>query len=93
MKATVITSYDDPEPLQLQEVGDPEPKDDEVLIKVEAAGINRADTLQKRGQFHPPRGPIPIPGVEASGIVLAVGKDVSRWKVGDQVLSINYCNC
>ena len=90
MKAIVITSYEDPEPLQLQEVGHPEPKDDEVLIKVEATALNRADTLQKKGQYPPPRGPIPIPGLEASGTVLAIGKDVSRWKVGDQVLSMSF---
>ncbi|PON70978.1 Quinone oxidoreductase PIG [Parasponia andersonii] len=90
MKAIVITAYDDPEPLQLQDVPDPVPKDHEVLIKITASALNRADTLQKRGLHHPPRGSIPIPGVEASGIVETVGKDVSRWKVGDQVCCLVY---
>ncbi|XP_062087331.1 uncharacterized protein LOC133794151 [Humulus lupulus] len=85
MKAIVITKPGDPEPLQLQEVPEPKLKDDEVLIKVEATALNRSDTLQKKGKYPPPRGPILIPGLEASGIIEAVGKDVSRWKVGDQV--------
>lgn len=86
MKAIVITAHGGPEVLQLQEVAEPEVRDGEVLVKVVAAALNRADTVQRKGQYPPPRGPIPIPGLEVSGTIEAVGKDVSRWKVGDQVL-------
>ncbi len=85
MKAIVISSPGGPEVLQLQEVEDPELKDDEVLIKVEASALNRADTVQRRGAYPPPKGASPYLGVECSGTILAVGKTVSRWKIGDQV--------
>ncbi|KAL6333433.1 hypothetical protein AAG906_028618 [Vitis piasezkii] len=74
MKAVVITTPGDPQVLQVQEVENPEIGDDEVLIRVEAAAINQADT--------------PYPGLECSGIIEAVGKAVVRWKVGDQVCAL-----
>lgn len=86
MKAIVITNPGGPEVLQLQDVEDPELKDDEVLIKVEATALNRADTIQRKGLYPPPKGASPYLGLECSGIIEAVGKNVSRWKVGDQVL-------
>ncbi|GMH05403.1 hypothetical protein Nepgr_007243 [Nepenthes gracilis] len=88
MKAVVITTTGGPEVLQLQEVEDPQVKDDEVLIKIEAAAINRADTLQRMGLHPPPKGTPPYPGLECSGIVEQVGKNVTRWKVGDQVCAL-----
>ncbi|XP_039008724.1 quinone oxidoreductase PIG3-like, partial [Hibiscus syriacus] len=51
------------------------------LIKVEATALNRADTLQRKGSYPPPKGASPYPGLECSGTVLAVGNNVSRWKV------------
>ncbi|KAM7263779.1 hypothetical protein ACFE04_001462 [Oxalis oulophora] len=89
MKAVVITSYGGPEVLKLQEVDDPVIiKDDEVLIKVEATAVNRADTSQRKGQYPPPKGASPLLGLECSGFILDVGKNVSRWKVGDQVCAL-----
>lgn len=85
MKAIVITTPGGPEVLQLQEVEDPHINDDEVLIKVQATALNRADTLQRKGAYPPPKGASPYPGLECAGTVEAVGKNVSRWKVGDQV--------
>lgn len=85
MKAIVITSAGGPEVLQLQEVEDLLIKDDEVLIKVEATALNRADTLQRKGSYPPPKGASHYPGLECSGTIEAVGKNVSRWKIGDQV--------
>ncbi|KAE8700500.1 Beta-galactosidase 8 [Hibiscus syriacus] len=85
MKVVVITTARGPEVLQLQQVEDPELKEDEVLIKVEVTALNRADTLQRKGAHHPPKGARPYPGLECSGTVQAVGKNVSRWRVGDQV--------
>ena len=86
MKAIVISTPGGPEVLQLQDVEDPELKDDEVLIKVAATALNRADTLQRKGQYPPPKGASPYLGLECSGTIEAIGKDVSCWKVGDQVL-------
>ncbi|KAH9607751.1 hypothetical protein KSS87_017099 [Heliosperma pusillum] len=72
MKAVVITSPGGPEVLQIQEVEEPEIKDDQVLIKVEATALNRADTLQRKGSYPPPPGSPPYPGLECSGIILKV---------------------
>ncbi|XP_048229975.1 quinone oxidoreductase PIG3 isoform X2 [Ricinus communis] len=88
MKAVVITTLGGPEVLQLQEVEDPQIKDDEVLIKVHATAVNRADTLQRLGKHPPPKGASPYPGLECSGTIEAVGKLVSRWKVGDEVCAL-----
>lgn len=85
MKAIVITKPGGPEVLQLQEVDDPIVKEDEVLIKVEATALNRADTLQRKGLYPPPKDASPYPGLECSGTVVSVGQRVSRWKIGDQV--------
>lgn len=73
--------------LHLLEVEDPEIQDDEVLIKVAAAALNRADTFRRKGlHTPPPAGSSPYLGIECSGTILAVGKKVSRWKIGDQVV-------
>ncbi|MBA0623331.1 hypothetical protein Godav_008802 [Gossypium davidsonii] len=88
MKAIVITTGGGPEVLQLQQVEDPELKDDEVLIKVEATALNRADTLQRKGSYPPPKGASPYPGLECSGTIQAVGKNVLGWRVGDQVCAL-----
>ncbi|KAL2932121.1 Quinone oxidoreductase PIG3 [Bienertia sinuspersici] len=88
MKAVVITTAGGPEVLQLQEVEDPEIKEEEVLIKVEATALNRADTIQRKGSYPPPKGASPYPGLECSGTILQVGNNVTRWKVGDQVCAL-----
>ncbi|TXG47308.1 hypothetical protein EZV62_026602 [Acer yangbiense] len=88
MKAIVITTPGGPEVLRLQEVEDPQIKDDEVLIKVEATALNRTDTLQRKGSYPLPKGASPHPGLECSGTVVSVGERVSRWKVGDQVCAL-----
>lgn len=84
----MTTSPGGPEELQVQEVADPELGDHEVLIKVEATALNRADTLQRRGMYPPPKGASEYPGLECSGTIVAVGERVSRWKVGDQVCAL-----
>ncbi|XP_014518545.1 quinone oxidoreductase PIG3 [Vigna radiata var. radiata] len=88
MKAIVITSPGGPEVLQLQEVEDPQLRDDEVLIGVHATALNRADTLQRKGFHPPPKGASPYLGLECSGTVLSIGKNVSKWKIGDQVCAL-----
>jgi len=81
----VITTPGDADVLQIQDVDDPQLNDDEVLIKVSAAGLNRSDISQRLGQYPPPKGAQPYPGVECSGVIEAVGKDVQKWEVGDEV--------
>lgn len=67
---------------------DPEPAPSEVLIRVAAAGINRADLLQRKGHYPPPAGASDILGMECSGVIAAVGADVTRWSVGDEVCAL-----
>lgn len=74
--------------LSWQEVPDVAPKDDEVLIKVASAGINRADLLQAAGKYPPPPGASEILGLEVSGTVAAVGGHVSEWAVGQVVCAL-----
>ena len=64
------------------------PAADEVLIKIAAAGVNRADILQRQGRYPPPPGSSDIIGMEVAGEVAAVGKDVRRWKIGDKICAL-----
>lgn len=88
MKAVVITTPGGPEVLQLQEVDDPQIGDNEVLIKVTATALNRADMMQRKGRYPPPPGASPYLGLECSGTVHAVGPTVTRWKIGDRVCAL-----
>ncbi|XP_051191865.1 uncharacterized protein [Lolium perenne] len=90
MKAVVISSPGGPEALEVREVEDlPAPGDGEVLVKVAAAGVNRADTVQRQGKYPPPPGASLYPGLECSGTILALGPNVpSRWAVGHQVCAL-----
>ncbi|CAN0852812.1 Quinone oxidoreductase PIG3 [Linum grandiflorum] len=88
MKAVVISSPGGPEVLQLRQVDDPTIQDDEVLIKVAATAVNRADTIQRQGKYPPPKGSSEHLGLECSGTIVAVGRLVSMWKPGDQVCAL-----
>ncbi|XP_061363045.1 uncharacterized protein LOC133306700 isoform X1 [Gastrolobium bilobum] len=88
MKAVVITSTGEPEVLQVKDVTDPVIKDDEVLIRVAAAALNRADTFHRKGLYELPSGDTPYLGMECSGTIQALGKNVTRWKIGDQVCAL-----
>ncbi|KAJ7562215.1 hypothetical protein O6H91_03G059200 [Diphasiastrum complanatum] len=88
MKAIVIREPGGPEVLELREVADPEVHDGEVLIKIAAAGVNRADTSQRKGQYPPPPGAPVYLGLECSGVIEAVGSGVENWKVGDEVCAL-----
>jgi putative PIG3 family NAD(P)H quinone oxidoreductase len=76
------------EELVWQQVPDVEPEPGEVLVKVSAAGVNRADLLQAAGLYPPPPGASELIGMEVSGVVAAVGSDVSGWTVGQQVCAL-----
>ncbi len=89
MKAIVITQPGGPEVLQLAERPKPVITHDEVLIKVAAAGINRPDVFQRKGNYPPPDGALAdIPGLEVAGIIAEVGDAVARWKPGDKVCAL-----
>jgi len=74
--------------LRYQTVDDPQPGEGEVRIAVTAAGVNRADIMQRRGNYPPPPGASDILGLEASGVVDAVGAGVSSWQLGDPVVAL-----
>ena len=76
------------QPLRLEELPRPQPKGAEILIGVEAAGLNRADLAQRAGHYPPPPGASAILGLEVSGIVLELGPDVTRWRPGDRVCAL-----
>ena len=78
----------DGKPLSLGEVDDPSVGPSDVLIEVKAAGLNRADLVQRAGAYPPPPGASPVMGLEVAGIVQGVGADVSRWKEGDRVCAL-----
>ena len=100
MKAIVITQAGGPEVLQIAERSQPIMGANEVLIKVAAAGVNRPDVYQRKGNYPPPKGsPRDIPGLEIAGTIVAIGSDATRWKVGDLVCALvsgggyaEYCN-
>lgn len=71
-----------------QEVSTPEPKSNEVQIKVHATAINRADLLQRQGMYPPPPGASDVMGLECAGEVIAVGDAVTNHKVGDSVCAL-----
>lgn len=89
MKAVVITEFGAPSVLKIEERPLPKLGNDEVLIKVKAAGINRLDVAQRKGNYPVPEGVVAdILGLEVAGIIEEVGSDVSDWKVGDEVFSL-----
>jgi putative PIG3 family NAD(P)H quinone oxidoreductase len=88
MRAVVITEPGDPEVLQVEDVPDPQPKPGEVVIRVAAAGVNRADLLQRQGNYAPPPGASPYLGMECSGTIAALGDGVVGRSVGDEVCAL-----
>ena len=88
MYAVTISEPGGPDVLQWREVPEPEPAPDEVVIDVYAAGVNRADLLQRQGYYPPPPGASDYPGLECSGTVRACGADVTQWRVDDQVCAL-----
>ncbi len=81
---------DDDRSLSLREDRAPLPGADEVLIEVHAAGLNRADLLQRKGLYPPPQDASPIMGLEVSGTVVACGEAVSGWSVGDPICALTH---
>jgi putative PIG3 family NAD(P)H quinone oxidoreductase len=89
MKAVRFGGKGGPEVVALSEIERPEPSRGEVLVRVRAAAMNRADLLQRRGLYPPPPGfREDVPGLELAGEVEALGPGVTGWKAGDRVMAI-----
>ena len=88
MQCIGFASPGGPEVLNLIERPLPAPKQGEVLIKIAAAGINRADCYQRQGAYPPPPGASDILGLEVSGTIAVLGEGVINWKVGDKVCAL-----
>ena len=88
MTAIGIKAAGGPEMLVPEQRPMPVPGDGEILVKVAAAGVNRPDVMQRMGLYPPPPGAPDIPGLEIAGEIVASGKDVRRWKLGDRVMAL-----
>ncbi len=88
MLVVEITEPGGPEVLRMAERPVPRPRRGEVLVRVEAAGVNRPDIMQRLGRYPPPPGASDIPGLEVAGTIARFGEDVARWREGDRVCAL-----
>jgi NADPH2:quinone reductase len=88
MTAIEITKPGGPEGLHAVRRPVPRPGNGEVLIRVEAAGVNRPDVLQRRGHYPPPPGASDLPGLEVAGTIVEIGAAAPRWQVNDRVCAL-----
>lgn len=88
MRAITIPEPGGPDALTWAEVPDPVPGPGEVVLAVRASGVNRADLLQRQGHYPPPPGASEYPGLECSGVISAVGPDVTGWRVGQEACAL-----
>jgi putative PIG3 family NAD(P)H quinone oxidoreductase len=89
MRAVSILHPGGPEVLQLGDVATPAPGPCSIRVRVHAAGVNRADVMQRRGNYPPPPGIIAnVPGLEYAGVVDELGAGVTRWQTGDRVMGL-----
>lgn len=89
MRAAWITRFGGPEVLEIREVEKPKIDSAQVLVRVKASALNRADLLQRQGKYPPPPGyPVEIPGMEFAGEVSEIGSSVKRWSVGQRVFGL-----
>lgn len=88
MRAVLAPTPGGPEALSIHEVETPTLQPGEVLIRVAAAGINRADLLQTAGHYPPPQGITDVIGLEVSGVVETCAPDVTQWRPGDRVMAL-----
>ncbi len=88
MRAIEITEAGGPDVLKPCERPVPQPAAGEVIIRVAYAGVNRPDALQRAGMYAPPPSASDLPGLEASGTIVAVGEGVSDWSEGDEVCAL-----
>ncbi len=88
MRAVEITTPGGPDVLQPCDMPVPVPGHAQIVIRVAYAGVNRPDALQRAGAYAPPANASPLPGLEASGTVVALGPGATRWTVGDRVCAL-----
>ena len=88
MTAIEISEFGGPDVLKPASRPVPKPEKGQVLIRVEAAGVNRPDVVQRAGNYPPPPGQSDLPGLEVAGTVVALGEAVMAWKVGDSVCAL-----
>lgn len=89
MKAVVITKFGGPDVLAIEEVPAPQPGPGQVLVRVHATALNRADLLQRQGKYPAPQGVVQnIPGLEFAGEVAALGPGATYWEKGDRVFGL-----
>ncbi|HEY8306107.1 MAG TPA: NAD(P)H-quinone oxidoreductase [Lapillicoccus sp.] len=88
MKAITLPQPGGPEALVLDDVPDPMPRPGEVVVEVVAAGVNRADVMQRQGHYDPPPGSSAYPGLEVSGRIVQLGDGVDGWSIGDEVCAL-----
>ncbi len=88
MKFIDLPKFGGPEALVPNSGPLPKPEAGEVLIKVAAAGVNRPDVMQREGNYNPPPGASPVPGLEIAGEIAELGAGVTDWKVGDVVCAL-----
>ena len=88
MRAVEITEPGGPDVLTVVSRPVPVPGDEQILIRIEAAGVNRPDCLQRAGLYAPPPTASDLPGLEAAGTVVATGSGAARWQVGDRVTAL-----
>ena len=88
MKHIEIREFGDPDVLQITAGDAPVPGDNQVLVKVAAAGINRPDVMQRQGKYPPPPGASATPGLEIAGEVIEAGSDVAWPRPGEQVCAL-----
>ncbi|MGB7261309.1 MAG: alcohol dehydrogenase catalytic domain-containing protein, partial [Albidovulum sp.] len=88
MRAVEISQPGGPEVLRLSDVPVPQPGPGQILIKVAFAGVNRPDALQRAGAYAPPPSASPLPGLEASGHIAALGAGVAGLSIGDAVCAL-----
>ena len=88
MRAVVIPEFGEPDVLRLATVPSPRPGPRDLVVRVGASGVNRADLLQRRGLYPPPPGESEVPGLEFAGVVEEVGDGVTRWRRGERVMGI-----
>jgi NADPH:quinone reductase len=88
MRMVGMASFGPPDVLKIEEAPRPEIKPGEVLVQVEAAGVSRADVMQRQGRYPPPPGASQTLGLDIAGTIAEVGRGASQWSVGDKVCAL-----
>ncbi len=88
MRAVIADGKGGPEVLRIIQRPIPTPAEGQILVKVEAAGINRPDVVQREGRYPPPPGAPDILGLEIAGRVVAVGPRTARFSIGDAIMAL-----